>query len=47
MIKQIVWIYPVVMCGKAPEKIKDEERKQKVDEEQKVLSEQRMIGRQE
>lgn len=35
------------LLDKAPEKIKDEERKQKVEEEQKVLSEQRMIGRQE
>ena len=33
--------------NKAPEKMKDKERKQKVEEEQKVLSEQRMIGRQE
>lgn len=35
------------LLDKAPEKIKDEERKQKVEEEQKLLSEQRMIGRQE
>jgi hypothetical protein len=35
------------LLDKAPEKMKDEDRKQKVEEEQKMLSEQRMIGRQE
>jgi hypothetical protein len=35
------------LLDKAPEKIKDEARKQKVEEEQKLLSVQRMIGRQE